>query len=200
MPSEATCNNSISSKRLHEYKQSQTTALSTNKETGAVIKLSPFDYSAKLKEKYDENKKNYNLSTMSSHKDILKQIKDKDEKKAKMSKDDVEFVVEEKVVASPLPRVNKSIIAADFLARRMNEIKNSTTIKKKEEKKPLQNNNTGFDLELYIGDSLTNKKLLDVESTTSSSSTGNKRKLEELEELKSPEDKKAKKLKIIDEI
>ncbi len=218
LPSEATCNNSISSKRLHEYKQSQTTALSTNKETGAVIKLSPFDYSAKLKEKYDENKKNYNLSTMSSHKDILKQIKDKDEKKAKMSKDDVELVVEEKVVASPLPRVNKSIIAADFLAKRMNEIKNSATINKKEEKKPLQNNNTGFDLELYIGDSLTTKKLLDAESKyigfspSTATSAGYKRKLEELKKNDSPksssatkppqtpEDKKAKKLKMIDEI
>jgi len=203
LPSESTCNNTISSKRIHEYKQSQTEALT--EESGGLIKVSPFDYSAKLKEKYHENKKNYNLSTMGSHKEIVKQMKENGK-------------VDEVKPAAPVtttkiapPKVNK-VVASDFLARRMNEIKKS----QQASPKPSQENkkNTGFDLELYIGDSLVTKKLLDVNSKhipfspSTATSNGYKRKLDELKQ-KSPsspsqntqaDDKSAKKAKLIDEI
>ncbi len=209
LPSETTCNNTISSKKIHEYKQSQTKALSSD-QNGGIIKLSPFDYSAKLKEKYEENKKNYNLSSMDSHKDILKKIKDKSKDKPAAEA--------EKPVAAPTqltPRVNNSIIASDFLAKCMSEIKKNSSTPKPPEKKA----DIGFDLELYIGDSLTTKKLLDVNSKyipfspSTATSNGYKRKLEELKKndsspsstnhkpsCETPEDKRAKKLKMIDEI
>ena len=64
LPNESNCNHSISSKKLVDLKK-----VNENAMPGSM------DYSGKLKEQYEKNKKLYNLSSMQSHKDIMKEMK-----------------------------------------------------------------------------------------------------------------------------
>jgi hypothetical protein len=164
---------------------------------------------AKLKVSHEDKKKNYALSSMQSHRDIVKELKDK--KKKSQELEEVENEGEEAKISSP-PQTktaeNKnSIIASDFLKSRIAEIKKfnkpSPVSSPKRNPTPPAKNNLGFDLELYIGDAPTTKKLLDVTGKYSLSSL--KRKTPD-SSLKSPkenineEDKRAKKLKMIEEL
>ena len=127
------------------------------------------------------------LSTMQSHRDILKEIKKdpKDNKEKNSATIDLTF-------DEPVKKAT-SIVASDFLARRIGEIKKFSQPNKSSSApcSPANTNKTvkkdnGFDLELFIGDSVTSKKLLDVNSKyvpfspSTATSESQKRKLEEM--------------------
>ena len=202
LPNEKTCNSSITSSKMLEFKKSQ-----------SAVKIADSEYSSFIKKKYEDNQANYKLSTLASHKEICKQIKDKPVEEA--PKQTAPVQAGEKPVK---PLSSNSIVASDFLKSRMKEI----TTKKTAPPAPTLSNKSGFDLELYIGDSLTSKKLLDVDSKyisfspTTATSAGYKRKLQELNGTKgapkpakdsnspklneSLDEKKSKKLKLIDDL
>jgi hypothetical protein len=164
---------------------------------------------------------------MTSHKEICKQLKEKDKVEKKNSLTDQN---QEKKVANTEAIMKKStsnaIVASDFLKKRMHEITSSSSKQTKTNENSQNNNNnnknnSAFDLELYIGDSVTTKKLLDVNSKyinfspQTATSAAYKRKHDELtgklNESKSPgthstnlnesvDEKKAKKLKMIEDL
>jgi hypothetical protein len=184
LPNETNCNKSISAKKLVELK-------ATNKLAG-------------IEKKYDE-KKEYNLSTMSSHRDIVKQLKKTtvDDDKIEAQKEVVEVIATEKKVPVPLP----SLKVFDFLKQRISDIssdKKKTPIKKTPiEKKPFSD---GFDLEIYIGDEKTSKKLMDgspkiLTPKNNSPLVSKKRKLDQTDSPNSGvESEKDKKRKLIDDV
>ena len=112
------------------------------------------------------------------------------------------------------------VVAKDFLRKHIEEIKRFSSNKSSPspQAKPvnpvkpvLSKPSGGFDLELYVGDKLTTKKLLDPNSKyvpfspATATSQAYKRKLDEIAGKKADpadevEDKKAKKLKQIDDI
>lgn len=121
LPNEKTMNNSNASQKMVEYKKNQT-----------AIQLNPDDYAASVKQNYNEKKANFKLSTMTTHKDICKQVmkekKDK-EKEGKDAEDDGESE-QEIQIEKPKPKPpSNTLIASDFLKKRFEDIKNA---KKKE--------------------------------------------------------------------
>ncbi|CAF0851383.1 unnamed protein product [Brachionus calyciflorus] len=196
---------SISSQKLVDLKKTNSSGI-----------LSLVTNSSRIKEKYEDNKKNYTLSNMSSHKDILKEIKQKKnqdtpEESSKNSQESKnEFNLE---IEGDKPLMDK-INASDFLRSRIDEIKKSTQAKKivKPISTPSKPASSGFDLELFIGDSTTTKKLMDVNSKyvpfspLTATSEQQKRKLDQMsphsakKESPNVEDAKSKRLKMIEEL
>lgn len=200
LPNESNVNNSISSQKLVELKKSCDGNM---------------DYSSKLKEQYEKNKKMYNLSGMASHKDILKEMKKT--KEDNTCKEPEILEIETIASSNGTPKSSEAVIAKDFLKKHIESIKRIGYSNKSNSEnliKPKLDNSSGFDLELYVGDKLTSKKLLDPSlkhipfSPLTATSQSFKRKADELVgkkldeeiEIESPNDKKAKKLKLIDDI
>jgi predicted nucleic-acid-binding Zn-ribbon protein len=175
------------------------------------------------------------LSKMQSHRDILKEVKKQNANAEKNEAKNEEKIKETPATTTPveLKPSNSGLIASDFLAKRVNEIKrlkanlgsspnSPKSISSINSTKTTTTTTTdaakstdGFDLELYIGDSVTSKKLLDVNnkyvpfSPKTCTSESYKRKLAELspaalnkpsEIVESADEKKQKKLKLMDEI
>lgn len=215
LPNENNCNHSISSIKMVELKKSM--ASMSEKE---------------FEEKMNKNK-NHVLSSMKSHRDIVKQIKkskdDKDDKEDKEDKEESAKKEQQKPNKEPsLPTNNflvKNLTASDLLKKRMEEIKSNPNLKSLDTPKLGQSPKPGlkrpatapklsnpadqqptFDLELYIGDSVTTKKLLDAESkyVPFSKIESYKRKADDSEDKSiqsaPAEDTKAKRAKMIDEI
>ena len=171
----------------------------------------------KIKDNYENNKKNFNLAKMGSHKEVLKEIKDKNKTASadSVSKEKSDDIIMFESQVNKQTASNK-IKTFEFLKNRISEISKPNNDRPKTETKTQMN--CSFDLELYIGDNPTSKKLLDVNSKyipfspSTATSSGYKRKFEELkkgsqstpskiEESKdSFEDKKAKKAKLFDDI
>jgi hypothetical protein len=215
LPNESNCNTFGAVKLLELKKTLQSNSKSLSLSQGG-------DMSSLLKEKYDEKKKNFNLSNMQSHKDILKEIKRNKEDKKETETETPVVEVEVK----PDPPKGNSLVLSDFLKKRISEIKkvnspSASPLTDKNSIKPsLQKpkNDDSFDLELYVGDKLTTRKLLDVKSkyvshsASTCTSESYKRKLDEIkpktneEEIENKnmnesfEEKKAKKMKMIDDI
>jgi hypothetical protein len=128
------------------------------------------------------------LSTMQSHRDILKEVK-KDQKYSKEKNSTAIDLTSDEPV-----KKGTSIIASDFLTKRIDEIKKLSQTQTKPSSAPCSPANTnktikkdnGFDLELFIGDSATSKRLLDINSKyvafspSTATSESQKRKLEEM--------------------
>jgi minichromosome maintenance protein 10 len=192
LPNETNCNNTISSRKLVDLKKSNEARLGTDANADT--------YSNKLREKYEENKKLYNLSTLQSHKDIIKEMK----KLKENNKKTVEVAEEVDVVqvASFKPLVADKPVVKDFLKKQIDAIKR---MKSSQPVKLATTSaaNVGFDLELFIGDKLVTQKLLDVstkyKANYSPSSGAQKRKNDQEIEQNSDE-KRAKKLKMIDDL
>ena len=127
LPNENTCNQSITSTKMLEFKKAQ-----------ASMELTESERSKEVKKKYLDNQANFKLSTMGSHKDICKQIKDKKDK-AEEKVDGVEEETPdspEKEIKKNVPKLNNNIVAIDFLKKRFGEIQNQ---KKEAAKKPVSN-------------------------------------------------------------
>lgn len=167
-----------------------------------------------VKGTYEDKKKNYGLSTKASHKDILKELKQQtsitEEKNKNLEKSP------NKIIDITGTKSDK-VVASDFLKKRIEEIKRFSQEKPKvENKTPTQtpaklSAPVGFDLELYIGNTPTSQKLMDVSSKytpfsplNATSASQQKRKLPEkspCEVEKSPkEDQRHKKLKQLDDL
>jgi hypothetical protein len=202
LPNESNCNNSISSQKLVELKKSSDGNM---------------DYSAKLKEQYEKNKKMYSLSTMTSHKEIMKEMK---KMKDDTPSNEPEVKEKEAPPSSTTSETSKSddtaVVAKDFLRKHIESIKrigqNNSIKPNPNLSKAKPSISGGFDLELYVGDKLTSQKLLDPNlkhipfSPLTATSQSYKRKADEItgkkvdEVTESPNDLKAKKLKMIDDI
>ena len=176
---------------------------------------------SKLKVSYEDKKKNFSLASIQSHKDIVKQLKSKKEVAATAASAVAgEKTSEEKPTANFQTTQNK-IVASDFLLSRITEIKRFTQSaaaqsSPQQAKAPPKvasaaaAETAGFDLELYIGDSPTTQKLLDVSAKYQFSCPATKRKAAENESspisdennsgLLSAAERQAKKLRTIEEL
>ncbi len=123
LPNEKTMNSSYASQNMVEYKKSQT-----------AIQLNQHDYAAVVKQNYQDKKDKFKLSTMTTHKDICKQVTKEKEKKEKSEENEKEKEMEddddEVQIEKPKPKPpNSTLIASNFLKKTFEEIKNT---KKKE--------------------------------------------------------------------
>ncbi|RNA24370.1 MCM10 -like protein [Brachionus plicatilis] len=189
---------SISSQKLVDMKK--TNSLSS---TPGILSL--VTNSSLIKEKYEDKKKNYGLSNLNNHKEILKEIKQKKNTENNQNDDKISEECTELGDDKPVEKLK----ASSFLKSRIDEIKKTPVQRPITPKKPAD---SGFDLELYIGDSTTSKKLMDVSSKyipfspSTATSDQLKRKLDQMSpgsvKAASPktEDAKSKKLKMIEEL
>lgn len=170
-----------------------------------LLAENPDSLASKLKVSYEHKKSNFNLVAKQSHREIVKELKKKENSKETPRE---EAPAPKPVVAPPQPPKKPGLIACDFLKNRINEIKKfnkpATSLPSSPSvasKAPPPKVDIGFDLELYIGDSPTTKKLLD----TAGKFVGVKRKIDDNEPAAGPaasqaSDAKAKKLKLIEEL
>lgn len=215
IPTSANCNSSMGAKKYVEIKN-------TLEEKSKIQKIEKDD------------KKAYNLSTMSSHRDIIKQIK-KSSEDTKDKKDVIRDVTidDEKLSNSQFKQKKLDIKASEFLKQHVQSISNQAKISKTQ---PTSNATTpsinktkpafdNFELDIYIGDEKTTKKLMDNSSNspitkvlgennkkTSDSSPlldkpnsadyeSKKRKLDEIKSpMSSTDGEKEKKRKLIDDL
>jgi hypothetical protein len=241
MPSESNCNGSISSQKMVEYKNKRQQQRQQEEEEEKYKKTeSPMTQiesatgltldrqkANKIKNQFENNKKNYGLSTITSHKDIIKQLKDKEKSlNAQTDDDQVENKDEPKnddkkpqLIYPPIESsTNKVKVSTKDLLRKLIGTDSDNTITNKTkfevEKPMLKKPSIGFDLDLFIGDSKTTKKLMSVENkyTPHSPATATSESLKrKMDQIKSPTqsendattpktDQKSKKLKAIDDI
>lgn len=124
-----------------------------------------------LKNSYDE-KKNYALSTMSSHRDIVRSLKQKEKKKEgeteQIDDEDSSNSRSEELAVPKTPKLTavskkSDMMAADFLKQRIDEIKNNSRPKPVVVKNPVvKAKNDDFELEIFDGESKTARKLMDL--------------------------------------
>lgn len=193
---------SISSQKLVDMKKSN--SLSS---TPGILSLAT--NSNRIKEKYEENKKNYGLSNLNNHKDILKELKQKSNAGNNQSNQNDNNKLENECVELNDDKPVEKLKASNFLKSRIDEIKKVAAQKPLTPKKVVDST---FDLELYIGDSATTKKLMDVNSKhiTFSPSTATSEQFKRKWDKMSPsaaktaspntEDSKSKRLKMIEEL
>lgn len=159
-----------------------------------------------LKNSYEE-KKNFALSAMSSHRDIVRSLKQKkasaknDNENEKSGGDEensnsneagsevVESNTAPKAVKLTAEKKKFDMLASDFLKKRIDEIKStSKSVQPKSPgmvalKKPAPVESIEFELEIVIGETTTNRKLMDKtnddELPSLSLSVGTKRKRNE---------------------
>lgn len=199
LPNENTVT-SISSQKFVEMKKSN--SLST---TPGILSL--VTNSNRIKEKYEDNKKNFGLSNLNSHKDILKQLKQKKDTESNQNEETNRDEFIELTDDKPVEKLK----ASNFLKNRIDEIKKAS-IPKPKPATPKKEFSSGFDLELYIGDSTTSKKLMDVNSKyipfspSTATSEQFKRKLEQMSPntvktaASNRDESKSKRLKMIEEL
>lgn len=191
---------SISSQKLVEMKKSN--SLSS---TPGILSL--VTNSNRIKEKYEDNKNNFGLSNLNNHKEILKKLKQKNNTENNQSNDDDK--IEKEYVDLIDDKPVEKLKAFNILKSRIDEIKKVSSQKPITPKKAV---NSSFDLELYIGDSTTTKKLMDVDSKyiqfspSTATSEQFKRKWDQMSPsaaktaCPNTEDSKSKRLKMIEEL
>ncbi len=221
-------NNSVSSQKLVEMKKTNSNLISASQAsepTKTLVAGSTDSLASKLKVSYEDKKKNFQLASMQSHKDIVKQLKNKKKKEGDTEEEESKEANEEKSIdsnfgQSSFQKTQNKIVASDFLKSRIDEIKKFNKPTQPLPSSPFSQKaptlskpaDAGFDLELYIGDKPTTQKLLDVSSKYklgSSQSPQVKRKIDETNtpdksavsnENLSAEEKRAKKMKMIEEL
>ena len=190
LPNETNCNVSISAKKLVELKNS----------------------SFKFEPSKDDKKAN-NLAAMASHRDIMKKIKKNDTGDVKDDDDDNDE--KEKVVEKKLFFQNNkpTLKVFDFLKERVSDISNNaknfvgSQIAKLTRAPSISDD---FELDIYIGDEKTNKKLMDLSPSQSKvlspkTLNNNDSRKRKIDKIQSPnanivESDKEKKRKLIDDL
>lgn len=110
-----------------------------------------------------DDKKQYALSTMASHRDIVRSLKKQNPEQPQTGSEPVE----EPVKRAPKKWANKTdVVVSDFLINRVREIKQSVAPKPRTPKlsQPKAKDNE-FELEIYIGESRTTRKLMEEASS-----------------------------------
>lgn len=117
----------------------------------------------RVNEKYQNDRKNSSLSTMSSHRDIVNKLKKKAESASSDSNDAPESEKEaekKKEEIAPVVRKEPKINVADFLKQTVSEL---SSVKKVVDKPKISKpSGDDFGLDIFDGEEKTTKKLMDV--------------------------------------